>query len=706
MTATTITRAFGTKSELSLILFMVMILLVLFSTIPPIVLDFLLIVNFTIGMMILLLTFYMDKPIGFSTFPAVLLIATLFRLSLNIASTRLILGDADAGQVIAAIGSYVVGGNYVIGLVVFLILIVVQYVVVTSGAQRVAEVAARFTLDSMPGKQMSIDADLNMGLIDEKEAQQRRADIEREANFYGSMDGASKFVKGDAIAGIIIIIIDIVGGLSVGVAQRGLSWGDAVQTYTLLTVGGGIVTQIPALIISTATGIIVTRAASDAFFGEELAKQIGRYPKTLVMAAIFLLAFMWLPGIPMLPIVCVLLVVLTIGGFTLFGKRKPEESNTQHESGDQDAEGGLYDDISVEPIEIVVGHRLVALLGDERGVFMEKIKAFRKQCAMENGFVFPTVRLRDSKKMSSNRYEISIYGSRVAQGELYPNHLLAISVSNQESKLEGIPTKDPTYGLPAIWVVEEEESNAREQGFTLVDPMTVIVTHFGEVVRSHSQELLTRRETEEMLSRVKQSHASLYEELVPNIMRLSDIQKVLQNLLSERVSVRNILAIVEILVDKGKTTQSHEELTEAVRQKLGRSICEPLLDKEEVLHVVTFEPQLEQAIQQGLKVSDTGMSLVLDPSTTEKMLISLGHETERMMSESMRPVLLCSPTLRRHVRRLVSRSLPYLTVLSLSEVPETIQVKSYSIVRVKRSGEETGLRLGSINVSESREEVL
>ena len=677
------TRIVGSPSELTLVLAMMGILLVLFTPVPSGLLDFLLVLNFSFGLLILLLTFYMDKPLTFSTFPSLLLIATLFRLSLNIAATRLILADADAGKVIDAVGNYVVGGNYIIGLVVFFILIIVQYVVVTSGAQRVAEVAARFTLDSMPGKQMSIDADLNMGLIDEKEAQQRRRNIEREANFYGSMDGASKFVKGDAIAGILIILIDIIGGLAVGVAQRDMAWGEAVQRYTLLTVGDGIVTQIPALVISTATGIIVTRAATDAQLSEEISSQIALYPKSLIMLAVGLGGLMLLSGIPVLPVLTILALVLAGAYFSVRRSQRAELDEEDDHSELLD-EQNLYEDIVVEPIELAIGTDLLPLCGELDGLLMEKVKAFRKQYAIDMGFVFPSVRLVGESALGADVYEVLIHGSRVAQGHIKVGCLLAISASSGSSSLAGEETTDPTYGLPARWINEADTELARQAGCTIVDPVTVIFTHFSETLRRHAPELLNRPETEQILQRVRQEQASLYEELVPNVLSLGDIQKVLRGLLAEKVSVRNIGLIIESLVEQGRHTKDEEELVEGVRRSLGRAICENLADVAGELKVLTLDPAIEHVLQLGLRASDSKVTMMIDPRTSERLLTELGKESEKMMLESLQPVLLCSGTLRRHIKRLLDRVLPHLTVLALDEIPANTSITSWGVVRIDR----------------------
>jgi len=673
-------RLFGKHTDLMLVGLLIGILLILFTPIPPGLLDFLLISNFTLALMVLLLTFYMAKPLEFSTFPSLLLITTLFRLSLNVAATRLILSDASAGSVINAVGEHVVGGNYVIGLIVFLVLIVVQYVVVTNGAQRVAEVAARFTLDAMPGKQMSIDADLNMGLIDQDEAKVRRKNIEREANFYGSMDGASRFVKGDAIAGIIIILIDIIGGLAIGIAQKGMSWAEALHTYTLLTVGDGIVTQVPALVIATGTGIIVTRAATDAALGSEVSKQLTSHPKTLVLAGACLGGLMFLPGIPVFP------VLLLIGGITvvyLVAKRSREsaaEAETEAKTKSPEDSSDLYSMLAVEPIEIAVGQNLIGLAGGENSLFMDRIVAFRKQFALDMGMVFPRVRIRDDKKQGPNHYEIRIYGTRVTDGEVVADRLLAINPGGDRPPVEGVATKDPTYGLPAVWVVEDQKKRARELGYTVVEPATVLLTHLTEIIKQQAPNLLTRAETDRLVNRVKQEQAGLIEDLIPKIVSLGEIQKVLQALLREKVPIRNMEAILETIADSAVRNKDPDSLTEQVRERLGATICQTLTRSDGDLYVLTFDPAIEQQITSAVRTVDDKSALVLEPRVAEQVLRRLAGEVERMMASNHMPVLLCSPTLRRHVRRFTERLVPQLSVLSLAEIPPNVSLKSFGMV--------------------------
>jgi flagellar biosynthesis protein FlhA len=670
----------NTQTDLILIVAVIGILLILFTPIPPALLDVFLIINFSFALLLLLLTFYVDKPLAFSTFPSLLLIATLFRLALNISATRLILSDADAGHVIEAVGTHVVQGNYVIGLIVFFVLIVVQYVVVTNGAQRVAEVAARFTLDSMPGKQMAIDADLNAGLVDEKQARERRKKIEQEGNFYGAMDGASKFVKGDAIAGIIIILIDIIGGLIIGVAQLGMPWGEALHTFTLLTVGDGIVTQIPALIIATGTGIIVTRASSDEFLSREISAQITAYPKALLLIAAGLIILTLLPGIPVFPVLFVLALVSALAVFAYRARKRAREADPADDK--KRPETTLYDEIAVEPIEISIGPGLVTLAGGEQSALMDRIVTFRRQHAMDVGFVIPKVRVRDNKKLAPNAYSISINGAKVGDGELMVDHVLAIDPGDAKGTLQGAATKDPTYGLNAVWIDEEQRVSAKQLGYTLVEPLTVLMTHVSEAIRRHSHELLSRGETERLVNRVKTTEAGLIEELIPNVLTISDVQKVLQNLLREKVSIRNLEQILEVLVDQGKQVKAADILTEVVRQRLANMICHGLADREGTIYVLTLDPTVEQTLAKSVRGEANKGSLVIEPKFAEQVLARLSHMVEQMLGVNRSPVLLCPPELRRHIRQFTERMAPNLAVLSLAEIPTTVTLKSFGMIKV------------------------
>jgi flagellar biosynthesis protein FlhA len=675
-------KVFGDQAELALVALLAGILMVLFTPIPPGLLDFLLIANFSFAMLVLLLTFYMARPLEFSTFPSLLLVATLFRLSLNVSATRLILSEADAGRVIAAIGNHVVGGNYVIGLIVFIVLIVVQFVVVTNGAQRVAEVAARFTLDSMPGKQMSIDADLNMGLIDQNEARERRKQIEREANFYGAMDGASRFVKGDAIAGILIILVNIIGGLIVGVAQAGMSWGEALATYTLLTVGDGIVTQVPALIVATATGIIVTRAASDARLGEEVSRQVLAYPKTIGVVTAVLIALAFLPGIPLLPV-----ALLATGSGTLFwfAQRKSARAKAPEAKPADKADAAaddLYRAMQVDPVEIVIGAALMPLVGEGGDLLAEKLAGIRKQYALDMGVVLPLVRVRDDKRLSPNRYEVRIFGARIADGEVFTDRWLAINPGGARPPLDGVTAFDPAYGLPAIWIAEERRQMAKANGYTVVDGGTVFLTHAAEILRQNAHNMITRAETERLIARVREQQATLVEELIPKVISLGDVQRVLQGLVKERVPIRNIDAILEVLADVGGKNRDPDHLTEQVRERLAPLICQQLADAKGEIHVLTFDPAVEQSLVSAVRSTEDKTALVLEPRFAEQILRRISEEVDKMARGNQRPVLLCAPNLRRHVRRFTERLVPQLTVLSLNEISTHISLRASGVVKV------------------------
>ena len=674
-------KIFGAQSDLALVVGLVLILLVLFAPIPPWLLDFLLVMNLSFALLLLLLTVYMAKPLEFSTFPSLLLIATLFRLGLNVSATRLILSEAYAGEVISAIGSHVVAGNYVVGFIVFLILIVVQYVVVTNGAQRVAEVSARFTLDSIPGKQMSIDAELNMGLIDQAEARERRRTIEKEANFYGAMDGASRIVKGDAIAGIIIILINVIGGLAIGIAQRGMSWGEALQTYTLLTVGDGIVTQVPALVVATGTGIIVTRAATDARLAAEVSGQMLSQPRAVLLVVLALVGLAFLPG---MPVFTVLALALVAGAIYLAANRRENRAAAEEKTkaGATESDGSdLYGMLSVEPIELVVGQNLIPLVGSG-GNFTERVVAFRKQFALDMGAVFPRLRVKDDKKLGPNRYEARIFGAKVADGDILADRSLAINPGGSRERLDGIEGRDPTYGLPAFWILDAAKARAREAGYTVVDPLTVLVTHFTEVVKQQAPNLLTRAETERLIGRVREQQPGLVQDLVPKVLSLGEVQKVLQNLLREKVPIRNMEAILEVLADHGAKVKEADALTELVRERLGGTICQTLANPAGELYVLTLDPSVEQQMLASIRSVDERAALAIEPRLAEQLLRRLAAEADRMLSSDLMPVILCAPTLRRHVRRFTERLMPQLSVLSLTEVPANLNLKAFAMVGV------------------------
>ncbi|MBD9477431.1 flagellar biosynthesis protein FlhA [Pseudoxanthomonas sp. PXM02] len=675
------------KRDLALVALVVGILIILFVPVPPPVLDFLLVINISLALLVLLVTFFTESPLNFSTFPTLLLIATMFRLALNVSATRLILDGADAGRVINAVGSFVIRGNYVVGIVVFLILVVVQYVVVTNGAQRVAEVAARFTLDSMPGKQMSIDADMNMGLIDEHEARRRRAMIEKEANFYGAMDGATKFVKGDAIAGIIIILINIVGGLAIGIAQMGMPWTEAVQRFTLLTVGDGIVTQIPSLVIAVATGIIITRAAADARLGEEIPKQMLSSPRALLVVAAVLLVILFLPDFPRFPVLLVLAGIVALAWYAMRAVKSPGEGDDAANSaeagtGAGNAQDELQQAMRLEPIEIRMGTAVHDLLMGATGDLADRIVHLRKQVAGDLGFVLPKVQTSLRPDLEAHTYEVLVQGNRVGQGSLRPQQVLAINPGSVRQKLEGLETRDPAYGLPALWIEPEQRTAARTAGYTLVEPDTVLITHLNELVKQQAPELLTRMETERLVRRVRESSGPLVDELVPNILTFSDIQKTLQLLLREQVSIRNIEAILEVLVDTGRAVKSPEDLAERVRERLGSSICQKFSDARGELNVLTLAPEVERSLLGAQRTAEGRAPLFSDMGQLDAFIKHLSRQAEAMMGRNLMPVLLCPSPLRRPLRGLVQRSLPHVAIVGLNEVPSTTMVRSFAAVGV------------------------
>ena len=665
------------NNDLALVGGVICILLILFAPIPTSLLDFLIILNFSFGMTILMLTFYVKKPVEFSTFPSLLLVATLFRLSLNVAATRLILTEGYAGEVIGSVGSFAVQGNFVIGLVVFFILIVVQYVVVTAGAQRVSEVAARFTLDAVPGQQMSIDADLNMGLIDQDEAKARRRGLEREASFYGAMDGASKFVKGDAVAGIIIVLINIVAGWIIGMSQLGLDWSEALQRYTLLTVGDGIVTQVPGLIISVATGIIVTRSASDRELSTEVFAQLTSVPKIPLIVMFTLFVLMLLPGMPKWPIAILFLIFAAFWLSSRNRRRDPQGADDKGAEKSNDQHGEKANSI----ISISLGNELSEAWTAVKPQLAERISALRQQHAETTGLVVPPVTVEDGKQLSAYEYAISLFGAPVGSSIIRPDMTLAIRPADTvRAGLEGIEARDPAFGLPAIWISDAQREQARNSGHTLIDPITVLMTHFGEIVRAEASLLLSRNEVVRMLDGTRGRQPGLIEELIPNVLSVSDVQRVLQHLLSEEVSIRNIDLIAEILVDVARTTRDHGELTELVRQRLSHIICNDLRGRNEQLSVLSLDPRVEAQITESLMQNDVRGPLVIEPRLAEALMRKIGPTVDAMLKEGLAPVLLCGPAVRQQLRTFLRRTAPRLAVISVNEVPQTINLRSFDIL--------------------------
>jgi flagellar biosynthesis protein FlhA len=678
-------RIFGRNTDLILVALVMGILLVLFAPIPPGLLDCLIILNFSLALLVLLMTFYAPRPVDFSTFPAILLIATLFRLSLNVSATRLILVQANAGRVIGAVGTFVVGGNYVVGLIVFLILVIVQYVVVTNGAQRVSEVAARFTLDSMPGQQMSIDADLNMGFIDQDEAKRRRKNLEREAAFYGAMDGASKFVKGDAIAGIIIMLINIIGGLVIGVLQQGMPWGEALHHYTLLTIGDGIVTQIPALVISVGTGLIVTRSGSDSQLGGEVLRQLLAFPRTLAVVAVVLVGIALLPGMPVLP---PLLIALLVAVTYFYGRRASRAAAQPSASAAEKPEQDPYEVYDVEALDVELGAVLAKHVGGTQGELTGRVAAFRTQYAQDSGVIIPRVRFRENAALGEESYRIAVFGEPVATARIHVQRILAIHPAGDLSLVPGSETREPTYGLPALWIDESVREAARKAKYTLVDPTTVLFTHLCEVIRQRSADLLTRADTERMLARVRTLQPGLVEELVPTQLALSDVQKVLQNLVREKVPIRNLRAIVESLIDGARASKDPAVITEGVRQRLAVSICNSLSVDRKVLHVLTLEPAVEEsliAVTAPPPSTPTEPARRADPRLLDAVLTRISSAAEKMIKSNLAPIMLCTPELRRHLRTLCERVAPHLRVISLAEIASGFEVRSFSSISLQTS---------------------
>lgn len=680
-------RVWAGNTDLIVISAVLGILLVLFAPVPAGLLDLFIILNFSLALLVLLMTFYAPRPVDFSTFPAMLLIATLFRLALNVSATRLILSEANAGRVIAAVGNFAVGGNYVIGMIVFLILVVVQYVVVTNGAQRVSEVAARFTLDSMPGQQMSIDADLNMGFIDQEEAKRRRKLLEREAAFYGAMDGASKFVKGDAVAGIVIMVINIIGGLVIGVLQQGMAWSDSLRQYTLLTIGDGIVTQIPALVISVGTGLIVTRSSSDRPLSGEVLRQLFAFPRTLMILTGALLGVALLPGMPVAP---PLTVAVALSLTFYYGRRaRLRQEQTQAAQPIEEKASDPYAVYSVQALEVELGAALAKHVGGLQGALTDRMAAFRTQYAQESGLVIPVVHFRESNTLAEEDYRISLFGDVMASARIQVRKILAIHPSGDLSLIAGVETREPTYGLPALWIDESQREAARKAKYTLVDPTTVLFTHLCEIIRQSAPELVTRAEAERMLARVREMQPGLVEELVPTQLALSDVQKVLQNLLREKVPVRNLRGIVEALIDAVRGSKDPAVLTEAVRQHLATSICNSLSADRKTLHVLTLDPAVEEGLIGVTSGAGNATARRPDPRFLDTLLIRVAAATEKMIKSNLVPVVLCTPELRRQLRALCNRAAPHLRVISLTEVAAGFELRSFASISAAAPGPAT-----------------
>jgi len=667
------------------------ILLLMIFPLPTILLDILLSFSFTISLVVLLTSLYLKNPLEFSTYPALLLLTTLFRLSLNIASTRLILlhgneGPEAAGQVIKSFGLFVIGGNYFVGFIIFTILVIINFVVITRGSGRIAEVAARFTLDAMPGKQMSIDADLNAGLIDDKEAKNRRARIAREAEFYGAMDGASKFVRGEAVAGIIIILINIGGGFIIGAFQQNLPLLTAAQTYTVLTIGDALVAQIPALINSTAAGLIISRAASDQSMGKELTEQFRVQPQVIALSSGILFTLGVIPGLPHLPFI-ILAVAAGFLAHIISREQKKQAQKKMDESQKASVVPAAPEQVesllSLDRLELEVGYGLIPLVDEEQnGDLLNRIRSIRRQFVAELGIVVPPLRVRDNLQLKPGEYRILIKGNEIAKGEMMPGYVMALNPGEVKKTIEGIPTKEPVFQLPALWVQEKRKDEAQFAGYTVVDISTVIATNLTEVIRSHADELLSRQDVQKLLDRLAQNYPKVVEELVPNILPLGLIQKVLQNLLKERVSIRDLLTIMETMADSLAISKDADILTEYVRQRLARSIVKQYETAEGILPLVTIDQKIEDILRDGIQKADHGSYLSLEPNLAQKILMAINQTLERMAQANYQPIILCSPTIRRHLKKLLDRFLPQVVVLSHNELTTQAKIQSLGTVNL------------------------
>lgn len=664
------------------------IVLMIIIPMPPMILDILLAVNITISVVIILLTMFTTEVLQFSVFPTLLLITTLFRLALNVSSTRLILSERYAGDIIEAFGSFVVGNNYVVGIIIFLIIVIIQFVVITNGAGRVSEVSARFTLDAMPGKQMSIDADLNAGLIDEMQAKERRTNLQKEADFYGAMDGASKFVKGDAIAGIIVTIINILGGIIIGVAMFKMDIGQAATTYVRLTVGDGLVGQIPALLISTASGILVTRSGNNDNLGTALTGQLSAFPIVFALGSVVLFSLAIIPGLPTVPFL-ILSVAMAFFAYTLF---KEEQEKASMEIEREEAEiietetrepENVMNLIHVEPMEVEIGYGLIPLADDSSGGdLLQRIASVRRQCAIEMGIVVQPIRIRDNLQIKNNDYVIKIRGTMVAKGDLMPNMLLCMDPSNEEAQMQGIKTVEPTFNLPALWINHDQREDAEIKGYTVVDPTTVMVTHLTETIKVHCYELLGRQEVKTIIDSVKEKYGAVVEELIPDLMTIGEVQKVLQNLLKEKVPIKDMVTILESLADNSRNTKDVELLTEYVRFSLARTICNNLVNEENAIVVATLDGYIEDIVGNNLQKSPHGTFPAVDPDTTGRILNGIRNVLETVYFNDNTPVLLVSPKIRPAFKKLIEMVYPHVVVLSLNEIPNDVEIRTEGVVSI------------------------
>lgn len=678
------------RSDVIASLGLVSILMIMIIPLPSIVLDLFLSMNITIALLILVVSLYTVKAIDFSIFPSILLTTTLFRLSLNVASTRLILlhgdeGSGAAGTVIQSFGQFVVGGNYVVGIVIFAILVLINFMVITKGAGRVAEVAARFTLDAMPGKQMAIDADLNAGLINENEARQRREEIAKEANFHGAMDGASKFVKGDAIAAIIITLINIGAGFVIGVVQKGMPMAEAAANYTILTVGDGLVGQIPALIISTSAGLLVTRSTGEKDFGTDLKNQFSRNSVALWVVSAILMIFAFIPGLPFFPFLILSFAVAALAYQVDKTIRTKEETIEEKKEDKVVSKEENYEDmLNVDLLQLEVGYGLIPFVDSAQdGELLHRIQSIRKQFAMNTGFIVPPVHIKDNLQLSPNQYTFSLKGIKIAEAEMLPGHFMAMDPGTVTETIKGIATKEPAFGLPAIWITEDKKDRAQIAGYTVVDCTTVMATHISEIIKQHSHELIGRQEVQGLLDNLAKSYPKLVEELVPAVVSLGTIMRILQNLLKESVSIRDLRTILETVADWASATQDTNVLTEYVRHALSRTISNELA-VDGVIPIITLSKPVEDAVLNAIQHKETGSFLAIDPALAQNILDSIGKVISLFDSNS-RSTMLVAPQIRPHVRSLTERYYPALTILSHNEISPNLKVRSLGTVTLDAS---------------------
>ena len=684
-------REFMQRADVMAAFGLIGILMIMIIPLPSLMIDLFLSMNITVALLILVISLFTIRAIDFSIFPSILLATTLFRLALNVASTRLILingheGPSAAGSVIQSFGQFVVGGNYVVGLVIFTILVLINFMVITKGAGRVAEVAARFTLDAMPGKQMAIDADLNAGLIDESEAKQRREEISNEASFHGAMDGASKFVKGDAIAGIIITLVNIGAGFIIGVLQKGMPMAEAAANYTILTVGDGLVGQIPALIISTSAGLLVTRASGDKDFGSDIKVQFSRYTIALWVVSAILFIFALIPGLPFFPF----LLLSSVLAVTAYFLEKTEKIKIEKEQEEAVAEPPPkpeenYEELlNVDLLQLEVGYGLIPFVdANQDGELLGRIQSIRRQFAMNNGFIVPPVHIKDNLQLSPNQYSFSLKGVEVASSEMLPGHYMAMDPGMVTETIKGVPTVEPAFGLPAIWITEDKKERAQIAGYTVVDCTTVMATHISEIIKQHAHELIGRQEVQDLLDNLKKTYPKLVEELVPDIVSLGTIMRVLQNLLGEGISIRDLRTILESMADWAPVTKDTDILTEYVRHSLARTISNDLAI-DGVIPLITLDKQTENEIAQSVQHKETGAYLTIDPAKAQLILDSIG-EALPLFEGGQQPTLLAAPQIRPHVRKLTERYYPQLVVLSHNEVLPNIKIKSLGAINLDAS---------------------